>query len=308
MQKSLSSLGVGLLSVGSIAVPSMAVAATNQCGPAETGKTLTLVGGVCQAMYSVAGSYVFAVPTGATELAAVIVGGGGGAQIYYSGGDPSDYYAGNGGSVKYLDISQQSPAAGQLNVLVGAGGISGSYTLATQGSPSSLDWVDLPLPEEASPGQVSGNCDNLCDISDPKLFYNGDGASGDDAGSFQPCSNLGGDGLIPSTDQGDNYRNSRPAIFATFNSELGAGGSITELSSPPLLGAGQGGSGNVYNSSVTLQDGSDGAVILRWKPVLALTGTNSIQGVIVGTVGVFMLALGGTLVAIANRAKRRAKQ
>lgn len=314
MQKSISAFGIGLLSMGSIAVPTIAGATTTECGPAEEGKTLTFSNGVCQAEYSVAGDYAFTVPSGATELAAITVGGGGSV-----GTGNNSYYAGDGGLVEYSDLSDPALVGTELSFIVGNGGTSSAPDPVDQSGGQSSIGNDSTVFSEATGGSVGYNYSKQCSLelnSDIEYGYEGWGAKGSPGYSDgDPCAEEGINGLNPSEDHPDSFGNLVPAIFQNYNATLGAGGYLTRSTSALTEGLGQGGSVrlNPADGSVVLQsEGSDGLVVFRWKvPVpaapaaLAETGSDSNQWNLAGAVGLLMLAAGAAFSTIAYRAKRK---
>jgi hypothetical protein len=112
-----------------------------------------------------------------------------------------------------------------------------------------------------------------------------------------------------------------PAIFENYDTELGLGGYMTLSSSEIVQGPGQGGSvrlSSTDGSLVEQKDGSDGLVVLRWKPApapapvaaapvaLAKTGADSNSWQLAGTAGILVFGVGAAFTAFAYRAKRRA--
>lgn len=319
MQKSLAAVGVSLLGMGSIAVPSIAVATTPECGASETGKVVTFASGICQAEYSTNGAFAFTVPSGATELAAIVVGAGAGADL-----DGSWGYAGDGGQVRYLDLSQTAPAGTLIPINVGDGGTTGATP--TAGQPSSLTIGSVV---SSSAGGIGQDQNNYCALEGSFSTYlgNGNGAGGPPVKLNNDHCGTTGPGLAPLANTQDNFSNIAPTIFFGFLLELGKGGYVAATPSPLAQSPGQGGSIEMNLStlvSTSSLNGSDGLVVLRWKPavvapvapavvapvvaapaVLAVTGVASYEASTVALFSSFVIAIGAAFTAFSFRMRRR---
>jgi len=315
LKKSLSAASASILGISSLAIPNIAMASIQDCGTAPTGATLTFSNGVCEAQFTTAGSFSFTVPSGASDLAAIAVGAGGGAYVDSRvGGD--DGYTGSGGQVRYLNLSQVVAAGNSLAIVVGLGGV--TQESATDGGESSLTAGSTPY---VALGGVKGTVNNYCSLNGNYSTYLGMGSGAGGPAVFGPtpadACNTPGPGINPSLGSADNYSNSVPSLFTTFNLELGVGGKIAEAPAPLVQGFGQGGSVQVdltTNSVSSSLDGSDGLVVLRWKPTvappatLASTGSDSSFWQPLGLAGFVMLGLGAYLFTTANQLKRRTKK
>lgn len=331
MQKSLSAMGVGLLGMGSIVVPSSATATTPECGTSTASMAISFTSGICQAEFSGNGS--FTVPNVASGLAAILVGAGGGSYV-----DGATGYAGSGGEVNYYDLSS-APAGTALGVIVGLGG----STSAVWDNPSSKGG-DTSVTRDLAPTLVEGGAPggsySMCNLAGIEAVYigEGQGAGGNPVIGASPgyeCSG-GGPGITPSESDQDNAGNSVAEVFTNFSVELGKGGFMAKAASFPnalVQGPGQGASVKwnsgtseiAGTSALPNRSGSDGLVVFRWYPTerilpaatgqsspkataqnsLAVTGQNSIQTLATSTLSLLMVSLGLALLSISNRMRRR---
>jgi len=310
LKKTLSAASASILGISSLAIPNMAMANVQACGTAPTGATLTYSNGVCQSAFTSSGTFSFTIPSGASQLAAVIVGAGGGAYSW-SSNNVDDYgYSGNGGGVRYLDLSQVNSGT-IVPVSVGEGGL--SQEAPTSGGDSSLTLGQVLHAAIGGPGGSGSVCElngdsYLDDAINRYLFLGvGNGAGGlaqvNDGSCVSP-----GSGVNPANGNLDGDGESVPTIFASYNFELGSGGDLDEAPTTFVQGYGQGGSVQVNlatNRFVSATQGSDGLVVFRWKTGLASTGSDSNVLSIVGSASLLMLAAGAVLVGKARRPKRK---
>lgn len=313
MQKSLAAVGVSLLGMGTIAVPSIAVATTPECGASDTGKVVTFTNGICQAVYSSGGNvYSFTTPTGATELAAIIVGAGGGALTDAA----IEGYAGDGGQVRYLDLSLSAPPGTSFSIEVGVGG--NSTTTPVAGNRSA---IIVGGTTSFAAGGVPGVFGDECGSN----YAEGTGAGGPPVYPLRNCSGIGGPGLTPSANQADSDGLAVPTILSSFSTELGKGGFVITTQIPLEQGPGQGGSLRFVAGAASVLPGSDGLVVLRWRPAvvaepvvtapivtapaapaaLAVTGLASYEASTVAILGSFVIAIGAAFTAFSFRMRRR---
>ena len=325
MKKSLSAASASILGISSLAIPNVAMASLQDCGTAPSGATLTFSNGVCEAQFSTAGTFSFTVPSGATDLAAIVLGAGGGAYVETF---RSEGYTGNGGDVRYVNLAQSASAGSVLPVQVGSGGTSQQAPTDGQASTITLGSTTyLASGGEKGAGLGYNYC--ILDGSTSTYLGLGEGAGGpallvDTDKCADPAP-----GLNPSTDSSDNYSNTVPTIFSTLNVEFGVGGYLVETPATLVQGPGQGGSIEMNLSTpavVNTLNGSHGLVALRWKPAiapattatpaatsapaaaaprLATTGQEFSQMIPAGLATVILLSFGVGILTIANRAKKR---
>lgn len=307
MRKSFAVIGTGLLGAGSLVFPSSAFATSNNCGDTPNGATLTETDGVCQVEFSNSGSFSFTPPSGASQLAAILTGAGGGARAF---GDTG--YAGYGGEVRYIDLSSESGATYSLDV--GEGGLTSDSPIDGGNTEISFGSTNL-----LASGGDAGSDMFFCNLEGSFSPYlgQGAGAGGDPVSLGSPtyaCISPA-PGLNPSIDEEDNFNNPVPALFQSFNVELGKGGYLAAAPSTLSQGPGQGGSvemdlaNTVVNSSL---DGSDGLVVFRWLPgtadetanELAKTGQNTSQSILVSSFSVALLSLGSFFLLFSAKRKK----
>jgi hypothetical protein len=310
MQKSLGAISVGLLGVGSIVVPTGASATTPECGTSTSSMTISSASGICQAEFSEAGSSTFTVPSVARDLAAILVGAGGGAYV-----DADSGYAGSGGEVNYLDLSQSATPGTVLSLTVGAGGASSAAP--TFGGDTSVTVASAPtLAEGGGVGAEDGNFPPSCVVDG---FFGqlgqGFGAGGDPVADGHPgyaCISPG-PGVTPSARDLDSATKSVAEIFSNYSIELGKGGYLAEHTESLVEAPGQGASVQINlltNIVVTPSPaGSDGLVVFRWYPTernaLPATGQSTIQTLATAAVSLLMVALGLAFLSNSQRMRRR---
>lgn len=308
---------VAMFAASISALPANAVTVAG-CGDEPTGATLTKIGNICEVDFKTAGSYSYAVPTGASGLAALIVGAGSGARV---NGD-NEGYAGAGGKVRYLDLTavQNSDV---ITTVVGEGSTSTSGNPANGGSSS----VTYNSQAYAASGGVHPGIDFYCSALGGYSTYVGaaPGAGGDPVygTSNGPCNPVTETGLNPSAAQQDNYGNALPAIFTTYNAFLGRGGRVIEHpttlnSDASLIATGAG--ADVYVATINTvpqwnSNGGSGRVIFRFNAfavatptptptpsaTLAKTGSEFTKD---GLIAMVLALTGLGLVARANRAPK----
>jgi hypothetical protein len=309
MQKSLSVMGVGLIGVGSIVVPTSATATTPECGTSNSSMTITFSSGICQAEFSEDGSSTFTVPNVASGLAAVLVGAGGGSSVT---NDPlPNGYAGAGGEVHYLDLSGSATAGMELDVIVGAGGTS---------SEEPTDGGDTSVTVNSAVTLVEGGLagpffEFYCALNGSFSTYLGEapGAGGDPVANGDGWCETTGPGITPSAGTEDLAGNAVPAVFANYSVELGKGGYLAEHTATLVQRPGQGASikVNLTDLEVILPSpsGSDGLVLFRWYPTerdsLATTGQDPIHSATTSGLSIFMVTLGLALLSVSYRMRKR---
>jgi hypothetical protein len=307
MSKStLGAVGLGLVGLGSTLIASPAHAALS-CGTTPTGGSILATNDYCQLTFSTSGSYSVTVPSSASELYAILVGSGSGA-----GADQSNNvaYAGSGGQVKYINLSDQIDTP--ITVNVGAGGASSTNQSATPGTDTTLIYSSTGA--SAWTGNVSNSDYDSCNLPTytssvySYIMYMGKDAKLTDrvASYTDSCTNGFGLGVNPSAGNTDSDNHPVPAIFADYNAHLGAGGQISTNLAPAAAGFGAGGSYTVSDTDLTfsnVQAGHDGAVIFRWKQgELGNTGSNYDQ---FSGWAASLIGLGASLL-MASRTRRRA--
>jgi hypothetical protein len=258
----------------------------------------------CQFTFSTAGSYSVTVPSSASELYAILVGSGSGV-----GADQSNNvaYAGSGGQVKYINLSDQIDTP--ITVNVGAGGASSTNQSATPGTDTTLIYSSTGA--SAWTGSVTNA--NSCTLTTytsgvaSYIMYAGkDGKLTDRVASYtDSCTNSFGVGVNPSAGNTDSDNNPVPAIFSNYNANLGVGGQVSTNVAPAAAGFGAGGSFTVSDTDLTfsnVQAGHDGAAIFRWKQKqLSNTGSDS-QGL--SSIAAGLITLGAGLM-FGSRLRRR---
>jgi hypothetical protein len=263
-----STLGLGASVSGALPAQALSV---DGCGDQPTDGTLTRTGDICQVVFDSEGSYTYTLPTGVTGLYALLAGGGGGGEI---GGIPvRTYYAGEGGSVSYVDYSSAS-AGDVLTISVGAGGTSASTSTAGESTTVTRSSVT-----STAAGGDGGDWNDYCSIVGGGDFGHGNGSRTDASSGGAACTDVSryGRGIIPSSAHADSASTSVPSIFLGINTEFGHGGRIlvdtTHLSVEDGTGWGAGAtftSGGTYVAHDAT--GADGAVIFRFA---ASTSTGS---------------------------------
>jgi hypothetical protein len=244
------------------AAPAIATT-TVDCGPAQEGSVISVVGGNCQAVYSAAGEYTFTLPADVTIADAIIVGAGGGATEISANGNG---YGGGGGEVTFIDLVNPAVATA---VTVGEGG-AGANAEGGNGGATSFGDTTANGGEGGLAGSHSGASGRGIYSSD---YFVGNGSIDDGEGV----------GYLPSDLELVGSSTLFPAIESEL--ELGRGGRYEVT--PAEIGFGWGGS----SWAQTAQPGSDGAVIVRWTPgSLASTGAETTN--IIAT-GLALTVIGG---------------
>lgn len=294
------------------------MASLQDCGTAPTGATLTFSNGVCETQFSTAGAFSYTVPSGASDLAAIAVGAGGGAYVLLRG-NGDDGYAGFGGQVRYVNLSQGVAPGDSLAIVVGQGG--DTQVTPTDGGESKITVGSTPY---VALGGDAGENSYYCILNGNFSTYVGmaSGAGGPAVNGPTPADacNAPGPGINPSLGTADNNANSVPTLFTSFNLELGIGGYVVSAPAALVQGVGQGGSVQADLTTNTVSnsmDGSNGLVAIRWKPTvtppaapakLASTGSDSSFLQPLGLAGFVVLSLGAYLLTTANQLKRRTKK
>lgn len=310
---SLTTIGFGLIGLGSTLIAAPASAAQN-CGTPPTYYQFTSIGDICEISFTEGGQNVnVTVPASATELFALVVGGGAGAQAGFDSGNV-DGYGGNAGQVRYLDMSES--AGLEIAVVVGSGSqdsIASETPLLAGGNSSA---------ESSAPGQsqtvlalggsASKNTGAFCtrDNWSFAATFAGFGARALKASenNDQLCDTGGDRGVTPSNADLDSGETATPSIFSNITSTFGTGGRIKQANEElPALKAGDGGGFQVDTGVagfVNLQNGADGAVYLRWRIGAPLANTGSDSGNLSALAAGLIAA--GLAVTVASTARRRA--
>ncbi len=237
------------------------------CGPAQVGAVISAVAGNCEAVFSVSGDYTFDVPEGSPLIHLLVIGAGGGATEYSTN---SSGYGGGGGEVLFVDATSTE---GQVDIAVGAGG-DGGYSEGTAGGDSAFATTTARGGGGGVASGWSGASGNGSLSSDPWV---GNGSIDEGEGA----------GYLPSDQELVSDSELFPAIDSEL--ELGRGGRYEEP--PAELGFGWGGSAWAN----TAHDGSDGAVIIRWKAdSLAATGFDG-TGLVLGSLAALSLGAASVL-------------
>lgn len=301
----LGAVGLGLVGVGSTLLSFPAQAAMS-CGTAPAGGTLLATTDYCQLTFSTAGSYEVTVPSSATGLYAILVGAGSGV------GDASFSnvgYAGSGGLVKYLDLTDQ--IGNEITVNVGSGGTVANNTSTNPGTDTALIYSSTGA--SAFTNTYQSDFNDSCNISgysggNSFIMFLGKDAKNSHrlTASSQDCTNKFGLGINPSAGDHDSSNNPVPAIFRNYDAWLGAGGQIAIDGTPTPGGFGAGGSFSVSSSDLSfsnVQAGHDGAAIFRWEQKTGLGNTGSDSASMSELAAGLMIA--GLGVTLASRVRRR---
>lgn len=276
-EKLLAAGSVTLMAAGSLFGATAAQAATSaDCGT-HPGATVTLINGtICEVIFDTVGEHTFTAPAGVTAFEAILIGGGAGSfQEFYDENDASlrDDFAGYSGQAIWYEYEDVSAP---LDVYVGDGGtyeridwIGGEQIYTTDGEAGE----DTDLGENSAEGaefplEEAFEFDGFA-VSDPELV-------GEDNPLFPPI-----DG---------------EPLYARFGSvEANAADCI-----PTSYGAG----GDVCGS--TFNDGSSGAVIIRWALPADLADTG-VDATAIGIGAGALLAGGVALGAVAAVRRARVK-
>ena len=265
-----STLGLGASVSGALPAQALSV---DGCGDQPTGGTLTLSGDICQVVFDSAGSYTYTLPTGISGLYALLVGAGGGGLI--NGTPVDEYYAGEGGSVSYVDYSTASSGE-VLTISVGGGGT--TAVTPTAGAPSTVTRASVT---STAAGGAGGSLTDYCSITGSVYVGHGHGSRTDASSGSDACTDVSkyGRGIIPSLAHPDSASTSVPSILSGINTEFGHGGRILVDTTHQSVEDGTGwGAGVTFTSGGTLvandATGADGAVIFRF-PSSSSSGSNS---------------------------------
>ncbi len=315
-KKALTVLGVSLVGLGSLFTTTPAQAAVTDCGTAPTGGHLTWdsTPGVCELTFDTAGTYNWT-PSEIVDLQGLIVGAGGGALVAaYTNG-----YSGNGGEVKYLDLSQLS-AVSPFTIIVGAGGTTsdtptaGGLTSVTVGSGT----------PSANGGSVGSMSNGFCALNGSYSTYlgMGNGAGGNASEGGGGICGTAGPGISLTSSNLDSAGTSVTSLFSNYAGSFGKGGNLTANGAVDAAGVGQGGNiavdlvGDVFTGQT---NGGAGLAVFRWTPsqiattsnggtsdgsTLASTGTNDGQ---LALMAAGLIALGLAFTTIKPRARIRTK-
>lgn len=305
----------GAISMSAVALTAFSAAApaaaAPDCGTAPVGGTLTVLNGTtCEVDFSAAGSYTWTLPTGVTGLQALLLGGGSGA---ISDSGAATGYAGNAGSLRYVDYSSASAGA-PVTVVVGAGGATSASvsTFPDPGGDSEVTLSGAPSSADGGSEVPSLNCEPEGSSIDAGNGYGAGGGSG----VTGVCETSYAPGLAPSIDALDSYGAPRPAVFWDLATLFGAGGRIlitadTLPADASLDGLGIGANvrydSGVDNFTDVNAAGGSGRVIFRYTigapaaPALAATGVETAGGLGIAS-GV--VALGAALLVASRRQKR----
>jgi hypothetical protein len=318
MKKTASAFGVAILGLGSSFLPSSAQAAElADCGTAPAGGTLTLTGDVCQLTFSTPGTYSFTTPSSALGIAGLLVGGGGGSDNRppAPGVASNIGYAGSGGKVTYVDLTE-AVAGDVISMTVGGGGAS-----STAGSPldGEASTMTRGVAVSTAAGGTKGNGSIYCVFEGDNLNYYGvgDGAAGNTPSRAGEACVLAL-GVNPSLGAVDSTGNAASDLFASINQEFGSGGKLVKT--PAALPSRYSGAGanivvdTAFPSSIApVADsaGANGLATIVWQlpapaPVeptaLADTGSDAYAPLLVGAGA---MALGAVMFSRAGRRRVR---
>ena len=270
------------LAAGGAAAPAHA-AFTGQCATTVPAAVL-VADGVCEVRFSAPGAFSFTPPSGITKLAAVLVGAGGGAGIQTNN---QTSYAGNGGTVVYID---SLPLGSAITGTVGAGGAASQDFSTT--SPAAGEATTVGATPAAG-GTEGNSSEPFCVVDASWAFWLGNGAQ--TAGQGDPTcapgtgfklSQLAGvdASLFPASADGtDVYGNggaSNPTDPGTVSAVAGSGGSVGETLAAP---------------------GSNGLVIFRFAAAPTLAATGSSVSWTVPAASAALIAVGALLLALRRR-------
>lgn len=315
MKKPASALGVAILGLGSsfFATPAMA-AELADCGTAPAGGTLTLTGDVCQLTFSAPGTYSFTTPSSALGIAGLLVGGGGGSDNRAAtlGATSNVGYAGSGGKVTYVDLTDAVEGE-VISIAVGGGGASSTAGAPLDGEASTMT---RGVVVSTAAGGSKGAGAIACAFEGDNLNYYGvgDGAGGDTPSrGGQAC--VIAPGVNPSLGAVDSTGTAASALFTAINQEFGSGGKL--FKTPAALPSRYAGAGAnlvvdiAFPSTIApVADsaGANGLATIVWQlpaapaPVaLADTGSDAYVPLLVGAGA---MALGAVMFSRAGRRRR----
>ncbi len=310
MKKSASALGVAILGLGSSFFSSPAMAASlADCGTAPAGGTLTLTGDICQLTFSAPGTYSFTTPKAFAGMAALVVGAGGGAETNNAAWQKAGY-AGSGGKVTYIDLSE-SAGDESVSIVVGAAGTSSGAGNPTDGQASTLTLGATTSTAAGGVKAIWANAPTYCTIVGNTSDYLGvgDGAGGNSTSrAGETCVNA--PGVNPSLGAVDSAGTAAPSLFAGLNQEFGFGGVLVTLPSDlPALTPGAG-AGVAVSATGNAEDpvadatAANGFAAIAWqlpaepKASLADTGSGSNTSMILGLASI---AVGAALATTRRR-------
>ncbi len=269
----IATFSIGLIGLGTTMIASPATAAID-CGTAPAGGTLTQGGDYCQVAFSTPGDFGFNVPSSATELYSLVAGAGSGVDIF----DGASGYAGNGGQVKFTDLTASLTLP--LAIHVGLGGASNpTGSEVNAGGDSS---VNSGSQSGVAFGGVTNARDHKCNFTGymgQLGVGNGARTAADINDLSVACTGHEGHGVNPHNGDVDSAGSAVPTIFSDLDQNFGEGG-IAQLDTVMPSGLDVGSGANLVVtmasseiSTNTSAHGSDGQVILRWKSAAAATPT-----------------------------------
>ena len=305
----LATVGFGLIGIGSSLFAAPASAAID-CGTAPSGGTLTQSGDYCQLRFATGGDFHFTVPSSANQLFALVVGSGAGALTNQNSN--SEGYAGSAGKIHYKDMTDS--IGQQLDIHIGSGGTSGTDSTAANGGDSSVvsqATANYAISFGAAGTQTSYS--NSCSLTTwtAGVLSVGEGARTTNSLTTSGGACVAGEGLGVNPHNGDldSDGNPVPAIFNDLNQTFGAGGRIKRNNDDVMLptlnygdGAGFQAGNNNFSDIQTTAGG--GVAFLRWRKVLANTGSNAGD---LSTLAISLMALGAGI-TVASRTRRRASK
>lgn len=311
MKKSAGALGVAILGLGSsfFATPAMA-ADLADCGTAPAGGTLTLTGDVCLLTFSTPGTYNITTPKAFKSLVALVAGAGGGADAAITGMSWDAGYAGSGGKVAYVDLSDSAGEESAV-ITIGAGGLSSQVETPADGQASTFTIGSNTSTANGGAKGVFRNAPSYCGLPGTgDAIGVGDGAGGNSPSrAGENC--VPGVGVNPSLSAADSAGTPASQLFASLNTELGVGGNVLVL--PNALPAQTPGAGaNVLISAGDAQvnpvadaAGANGFAAIAWQlpdspePVaLADTGSDTYAPLLLGAGA---MAIGAVMFSRAGR-------
>ena len=276
-EKLLAAGSVTLMAAGSLLGATAANAATAaDCGT-HPGATVTLINGtICEVIFDTVGEHTFTAPAGVTAFEAILIGGGAGSfQEFYDAGDASnrDDFAGYSGSASWYEYEDVSAP---LDVYVGDGG---TYERIDWNDGAPVITTDGESGEDTDLGENSATGTGIPleeDFEFPGFAVSETWLVGEDNPLFPPI-----DG---------------EPLYSRFGS--------VEANAADCLPTSYGSGGDVCGT--TFNDGSSGAVIIRW----ALPADLAATGVDASAIGIgagALLAGGVALGAVAAVRRARVK-
>ncbi len=252
--------------------------------------------GYCEVGFGTAGEHSWTTPAKYSELVAMLVGGGGGASAILSDVSWDTGYAGGGGDVVFVDLTEFDPGT-ELDVFVGGGGVSTTDgSLAADGEDS---WLETGSSRWEASGGL-GNDDFSWTWGWCGAGFVGQGPSYFDDGLPMPADEFcgpGAPGYLPSEES------DAPQIFDDIIVEVAPGGDVVSSGSGNQV---EGAGADVFVAgpleASTDDAGEHGLIVFRWIPSdLASTGVDAAP---LGIAAAGMLVAGGVGLAIARRSRR----